>query len=198
MGTARAPVVGSGRAPAWIARVRMPQSRSAGSLIPLTVQSLGMTTLPGPLVDATWLAEHLDANDVRVLEATAYLDPPSQPGKAYDLRSGRAEWEHSHILGGAFADVIDDLAEPGPLNFTFPSPERFAAGMSALGVEDGTAVVIYDRNGMTWSTRVWWLLRAYGFDNAGVLDGGWSGWAGPVSDEPARPRAASLTPCFPP
>ena len=45
-----------------------------------------MTTLPGPLVDATWLAEHLDASDLRVLEATAYLDPPSQPGKAYDLR----------------------------------------------------------------------------------------------------------------
>ena len=71
-----------------------------------------MTTLPGPLVDATWLAEHLDASDLRVLETTAYLDPPSDPGKAYDIRSGRTEWEHSHILGSAFADVIDDLAEP--------------------------------------------------------------------------------------
>jgi thiosulfate/3-mercaptopyruvate sulfurtransferase len=163
--------------------------------MPLTVQSLGMTTLPGPLVDATWLAEHLDAGDLRVLETTAYLDPPSTPGKAYDIRSGRAEWEQSHILGSAFADVVHDLAEPdSPLNFTFPSPERFAAGMSALGVEDGTAVVIYDRNGMTWSTRLWWLLRAYGFDNAAVLDGGWSAWAGPVSDEPAPRHEASFAP----
>ena len=63
--------------------------------------------------------------------------------------------------------------------------------MSALGVEDGTAVVIYDRNGMTWSTRVWWLLRAYGFDDAAVLDGGWQAWTDegrPTSTEPA-PRA---------
>jgi thiosulfate/3-mercaptopyruvate sulfurtransferase len=150
----------------------------------LTVQSLAMTTLPGPLVDPLWLAEHLDAGDLRVLETTAWLDPAD--GKPYEIRSGRPEWEKAHIAGSAFADVVHDLAEPHPtLNFTFPSPERFAAGMSALGVEDGTAVVLYDRNGMTWSTRLWWLLRAYGFDNAGVLDGGWASWEGPVTDEPA-------------
>ena len=33
--------------------------------MPRTVQSLAMTTLPGPLVYATWLAEHLDAGDLR-------------------------------------------------------------------------------------------------------------------------------------
>src|ERR1700755_1013229 len=33
MGTALAPVVGSGRAPAWIARVRIPHRRSSGSLM---------------------------------------------------------------------------------------------------------------------------------------------------------------------
>src|SRR3954453_1176878 len=97
MGTARAPVVGSGRAPAWMARVRIPQSRSSGSLMPLTVQSGAMTTLPGPLVEPPWLVEHLDASDLRVLETTAYLDPPSAPGTAYDIRSGRPEWEASHI-----------------------------------------------------------------------------------------------------
>jgi thiosulfate/3-mercaptopyruvate sulfurtransferase len=159
----------------------------------VTVQSSRMTTLPGALVDAGWLVEHLDASDLRVLEATAWLDPPTTPGKPYDVRSGRAEWETSHILGSAFADVVHDLAEPHPtLNFMFPSPERFAAGMSALGVEDGTVVVIYDRNGMTWSTRVWWLLRAYGFDAAAVLDGGWHGWSGPVSAEPPPRREASF------
>src|SRR3954468_15919737 len=110
MGTARAPVVGSGRAPAWIARVRLPQSRSSGSLMAVTVQSGAMTTLPGPLVDPTWLVEHLDASDLRVLEATAWLDAPSTPGKPYDVRSGRAEWETAHIVGSAFADVVHDLA----------------------------------------------------------------------------------------
>ena len=67
--------------------------------------------------------------------------------------------------------------------------------MSALGVEDGTVVVIYDRNGMTWSTRVWWLLRAYGFDDAAVLDGGWQALGRARSATTRRPQHdASFTP----
>ena len=58
--------------------------------------------------------------------------------------------------------------------------------------------MIYDRNGMTWSTRVWWLLRAYGFDDAAVLDGGWKAWTaeGRRSSDRARRRThdASFTP----
>jgi thiosulfate/3-mercaptopyruvate sulfurtransferase len=160
------------------------------------LQSGAMSILPGPLVETGWLAAHLD--DVRILESTAWLDPPTQEGKPYDVRSGRADWEREHIPGSAFADVVHDLAEPHPtLNFTFPSPRRFAAGMSALGVEDGVAVVIYDRNGMTWSTRLWWLLRAYGFDDAAILDGGFEAWTAegrPVSSDPAPERSASFTP----
>jgi thiosulfate/3-mercaptopyruvate sulfurtransferase len=151
--------------------------------------------VPGPLVDPTWLADHLD--EVRVIEATAYLDPPIAAGKPYHPRAGRAEYDAGHIPGAAFADLVDGLAEPDDeLNFTFPSPERFAAGMSALGVEDGTPVVVYDRNGMMWATRLWWLLRAYGFDDAAVLDGGFDAWVAegrPVTTEPPAPREARFT-----
>jgi thiosulfate/3-mercaptopyruvate sulfurtransferase len=156
--------------------------------------------MAGALVDTAWLADHLD--DVRVIEATAYLDPPIKPGKPYHPRAGRAEYDAGHIPGAAFADLVEGLAEPDPeLNFTFPTPERFAAGMSALGVEDGTTVVIYDRNGMMWSTRLWWLLRAYGFDDAAVLDGGFDAWTAagrPVSTDPPAPRDANFSPRFRP
>ena len=57
--------------------------------------------------------------------------------------------------------------------------------------------MIYDRNGMTWSTRVWWLLRAYGFDDAGGARRRLAGLGrGPVSDRagarsaPRRSRRA--------
>src|SRR3954469_25211128 len=160
------------------------------------LQSGGMSILPGPLVEAGWLASHLD--DVIVLEATAWLDPPLRAGQPYDVRSGRADWEESHIPGSAFADVVHDLAEPHPtLNFTFPSPERFTAGMSALGVEDGVAVVAYDRNGMTWATRLWWLLHSYGFDDASVLNGGFAAWVREgraVTAEPPPERIARFVP----
>jgi thiosulfate/3-mercaptopyruvate sulfurtransferase len=157
-----------------------------------------MPLLPGQLVGTEWLAAHVGAPGLRVIEATAYLDPPIREGKPYHPRAGRREFDSGHIPGAGFADLVAGLAEPDPeLNFTFPSPERFAAGMSALGVEDGTAVVAYDRNGMMWATRLWWLLRAYGFDAAAVLDGGFDAWVGegrPVSTEPAPARSATFTP----
>src|SRR4051794_18665338 len=176
----------------------MPQSRSSGWLMDGKLQSGGMSILPGPLVESDWLAAHLD--DVVVLEATAWLDPPARAGKPYDVRSGRPDWEESHIPGSAFADVVGDLAEPHPeLNFTFPSRERFEAGMSALGVEDGVAVVAYDRNGMTWATRLWWLLRAYGVDDAAGLHGGVSartagGRPGSAPPAPERPGGGGPPP----
>jgi thiosulfate/3-mercaptopyruvate sulfurtransferase len=159
------------------------------------LQSGAMTILPGPLVETDWLEAHL--GDVRVLEATAYLDPPIVEGKPYHPRAGRPEFDAAHIPGAAFADVVNDLAEPHEsLNFTFPARERFEAGMSALGVEDGVAVVVYDRNGMMWATRLWWLLRAYGFDDAAVLNGGFDAWTAegrPVSAQPPSSRRASFT-----
>lgn len=157
-----------------------------------------MTTLPGPLVDGDWLQARLGEDDLRIIECTSYLDPPSTPGHPYDVRSGRADWAAGHIPGSAYVDVNRDLAEPhSRLNFTLPSPERFAGGMSAVGVQDGTVVVLYDRAGPMWATRVWWLLRTYGFDAAAVLDGGWEGWTAdgrPVSTEPPPERAAHFTP----
>src|SRR5262249_46819780 len=45
-----------------------------------------------------------------------------------------------------------------------------------------------------WATRLWWMLRNYGFDNAAVLNGGFQKWqreARPVETGPARPRPAA-------
>jgi thiosulfate/3-mercaptopyruvate sulfurtransferase len=119
--------------------------------------------------------------------------------------SGRANWAAGHIPGSAFADLVTDLSDPeSRLPFTMPSPERFATAMSALGVGAGTHVVCYDANYSMWATRVWWMLRAFGFDDAAVLDGGWKKWAAegcPVSIEPpayppalfdARPRPSLI------
>ena len=57
-----------------------------------------------------------------------------------------------------------------------PAPEYFAAAMEALGIGQGTRVVLYDRRMTMWATRVFWMLRAFGFDNCAVLDGGWKTW----------------------
>lgn len=128
------------------------------------------------LVSASWLAAQLGEGDLRVLDCTVLLTP--QPGGgSYSVESGRAAWATSHIPGSAFADIAGDLSDPdSPLRFTLPSPERFAEAMGALGVGDGNRVVLYDSRVNMWAARLWWMLRAFGFDNAAVLDGGWRAW----------------------
>ncbi len=144
-----------------------------------------------PLVSTEWLAAELGAPDLRIVETTVWL---RRTPEGYETVSGRPDWERAHIPGSAFADLLSGLADPDtPLPCMAPDDARFAAGMEALGIGEGTRVVVYDRTGSPeWSTRLWWMLRAYGFDAAAVLDGGWRAWTGegrPVTAEPppARP-----------
>ncbi len=67
-----------------------------------------------------------------------------------------------------------------------PPVEQFTAAMSTYGVGDGVRVVLYDNQLNMWATRVWWMLRAMGFDDAAVLNGGWHKWTAegrPISTE---------------
>jgi thiosulfate/3-mercaptopyruvate sulfurtransferase len=55
-------------------------------------------------------------------------------------------------------------------------PEDFAAAMRRFGISNGSRVVTYSTGNPWWATRVWWLLREFGHDNAAVLNGGWQKW----------------------
>jgi thiosulfate/3-mercaptopyruvate sulfurtransferase len=64
--------------------------------------------------------------------------------------------------------------------------------MARLGVGEGTRVVLYDRAVNMWAARVWWMLRAIGFDDAAILNGGWRKWT-------LEGRGVSTEPCaYPP
>jgi thiosulfate/3-mercaptopyruvate sulfurtransferase len=137
------------------------------------------------LVNTDWLAEHLNDADLRVLDCTVLLEPAE--GGGYRTVSGRDRWSRSHIPGSSFADLAGDLADPdSPLRFMLPSADRFAAAMGRLGVGVGTRVVLYDGRLNMWAARLWWMLRAFGFDDVAVLDGGWKAWTAarlPTTDE---------------
>ena len=78
-----------------------------------------------------------------------------------------------------------------------PPAEQFAAVMSRIGVGEGARVVLYDDFLGMYAARIWWMLRAFGFDNAAVLNGGWQKWTSegrPVSTEPATYPPATFVP----
>jgi len=57
--------------------------------------------------------------------------------------------------------------------------------------------LVYDDTNSLFSARVWWSLRAYGFDSCRILDGGFPAWEAesrPVSNASAAPAPASFLP----
>jgi thiosulfate/3-mercaptopyruvate sulfurtransferase len=134
------------------------------------------TVLPGPLVSAQWLADHLGAEGLVVLDASVvnYVRPDGRTGYI----SGHEQYLlDGHIPGAVFADLIDELSDPaGRHPFTRPDAARFAEAAGALGVGDDTTVVVYDSAHGQWAARLWWLFRAFGDDRVAVLDGGLTSW----------------------
>ncbi len=144
---------------------------------------------PEYIVETDWLADHLDDVGVRVLDCTTHLMPPTISGP-YDVVSGRADFEKAHIPGAGFADIDTELSDKSHrLHFMLPPPELFADSIGALGVGDDTKVILYSTANHWWATRLWWMLRVFGHDNAAVLNGGlqkWSREGRAVEQGPAR------------
>jgi thiosulfate/3-mercaptopyruvate sulfurtransferase len=144
----------------------------------------------GLLIDTDALAERLGDPALRIFDCTVNLDIGPD---GLRISSGRDAWAASHVPGSDFLDLVTELSDPtSPYRFMLPSAEQFAEVMSRHGVGDGVRVVLYDRYRSMWAARVWWMLRAYGFDDAVLLDGGWAKWAQEgrttASDDARYPR----------
>ena len=132
---------------------------------------------PQYLVETDWLEKHLDDPNLRILDCTSYLPDYFEKSEVVK-ESGRANWEKGHIPGSAYVDLIEELSDPAKPHFMYPMPpaDQFAAVMSRAGVEEGVRVILYDGWLNIWAARVWWMLRAFGFEDAAVLNGGWQKW----------------------
>ena len=147
---------------------------------------------PEFLIETEALERQLGSPDLRILDCTTHLIP--DPNITYQVVPGRADFEKGHIPGAQFVDLQGDLSDKNHrFRFMLPSAEAFAAAMSGFGVGEGTRVVLYSTANPWWATRVWWMLRVFGFDNAAVLNGGWQKWSRegrPAETGPAKSRAS--------
>lgn len=134
-----------------------------------------------PIVSPAWLADHIAAPDLRIVDATWFL--PGDPRNAKDLYQTR------RIPGAAFFD-IDEIADTASeLPHMLPAPEKFASRMKKLGIGDGCRVVVYDSQGLFSAARVWWTFRVMGHEDVAVLDGGFPAWErGGYEIETGAPR----------
>ena len=135
---------------------------------------------PEYLVDAQWVAAHLDDPNLVVLDG--------------DVEAG---YLRGHIPGAVL--VPDNYAkDPDTGRVHILAPDKFARFCENLGIGDDTLVVTYDNNQSLYAARLWWCLNYYGHTNVKVLDGGWRAWVNgghPVSfDRVAGKPGAAFTP----
>jgi thiosulfate/3-mercaptopyruvate sulfurtransferase len=135
-----------------------------------------MTVITSPLVSTQWLADHLGAESLLVVDASV-LNHTQPDGRSGYLSGHELYLLEGHIPGAVFADLLEEFADPdGAFPVTRPSAERFAAAASALGIGPDTTVIVYDSTVGQWAARFWWILRSFGHDAAAVLDGGLTAW----------------------
>jgi thiosulfate/3-mercaptopyruvate sulfurtransferase len=120
------------------------------------------------LVSTQWLADHLSAPDIVVVDGSFYL--------AMMKRDARAEYLGAHIPGAVFFDIDEISDHTIDLPHMLPRPEAFSSAMRQLGIGDGETVVIYDGSGLYSAPRVWWTFRAFGVKDVFILDGGFPKW----------------------
>ncbi|MCH4269490.1 MAG: 3-mercaptopyruvate sulfurtransferase [Brevundimonas sp.] len=125
-----------------------------------------MSTTDTPLISTDALAARLDVSDLRIIDASWWLDG----------RDARSDFERERLPGAVFFDLdaVSDRESPYP--HMLPSPQAFAEAMGAMGVEETDDIVVYDAQGLFSAARVWWTLRTMGARRVRVLDGGLPKW----------------------
>jgi len=146
-------------------------SKVVGAVIVASVATIGTAALGAtPLVDAAWLNDHLDDENVVVLDIRSPL-----------AGSSKDEYLKGHVPGaihseypGAWRTTRDNVAG------VMPSVEKLEAYLSELGVAEGKTVVIVPNGNSSLdfgaAARVYWTFKVLGHDDVSILDGGHAAW----------------------
>ena len=139
---------------------------------------------PDFLVPSEWLEEHIDDDNLTVLEVRYY------PHRYLTI---------GHIPGAVqvarFLDLGDNTGQ-GTL-MKFPSREAFQATLRAWGVNNDSTLVLYDDSASALASRLYFLLKLYGFnmDHVKILNGGTVAWQAfnDLEQEEVFPEAGNVT-----
>jgi thiosulfate/3-mercaptopyruvate sulfurtransferase len=114
--------------------------------------------VPGPLVDAGWLAERIGAPGL----ALVHVDGDS---------SGYYSAHLPQALPLDWHDELHERTRRGPL-----SQHHFEELMQRKGIEPDTHVVLYGTGEGEFAAHAFWLFRYYQHERVSLLDGGLRAW----------------------
>ena len=126
------------------------------------------------LVETDWLESNLENPNIRIFDCTVWLNP--HPKKIYTIVSGKKDYDEGHIPNSDFLNLEDISLKNTPYPFMMSDNKTFDKIMSLKGIGPDTHVILYSRVNIQWATRVWWMLKSMGFNNASILNGGFDRW----------------------
>jgi thiosulfate/3-mercaptopyruvate sulfurtransferase len=112
-----------------------------------------MSAPVSPLVEADWIAEHLDDPTVRLVEVDV----------------SQAAYEQGHIPGSVLWNAYTDLRHP---DYSPVGTGEFERLLSRSGLTPEMSVVFYGYG----SHLGFWLMKAYGHDQVRLMDGTRDKW----------------------
>lgn len=113
---------------------------------------------PEYLVETEWVAEHLNAPNIRIIES-------NEDQLLYDI---------SHIPGAVKVDWFTTLQDS--LRRDFISREEFETLCSDLGINNNTTLVFYGDKNNWFACYALWLFQYYGHQDVKVMNGGRAKW----------------------
>ncbi len=119
-----------------------------------------------PVVSAEWLNTHLQVENLLVFDASI----PKVVGNTSELSEAQIPKTQFFDIKKAFSDAS------GAFPNTIPSETQFQTEARKLGINNDSAIVIYDDKGIYSSARVWWLFKVFGYTNIAILNGGLPEW----------------------
>jgi thiosulfate/3-mercaptopyruvate sulfurtransferase len=147
--------------------------------------------VPGPLVDTEWLANHLD--DTTVLDVRTSRTSFAKKSRhaaavnpcGVTKKKAQAPVKVAGHIPGAVLILWKDAREKRKINGEelegmVLSQPAFEKLMQESGVTNDSAVVITsngeDFKDVLLATRLYWMMKYYGYTNIAILDGGTKKW----------------------
>ncbi|MBM7661356.1 thiosulfate/3-mercaptopyruvate sulfurtransferase [Bacillus mesophilus] len=127
-----------------------------------------------------WVAQHLNDENVRLIDCRFQLNNPQAGIDAYN---------RSHLPNAVYLDLEKDLSGPVKEHggrHPLPNIEELANKLSQLGIDEKVTVVAYDDQNGAMASRCWWLLNYLGHENVFIMNGSFKSWENqqlPLSSE---------------
>jgi thiosulfate/3-mercaptopyruvate sulfurtransferase len=131
------------------------------------------------LVETEWVAEHLDDDDIRIVE----------------VDENPALYADAHIPGAIGFDWRQNLQDP--VRRDFLSPQDFGELMGGRGISNDHTVVLYGDRNNWFAAYTYWYFLYYGHDKVKLINGPREKWISEgretTTDVPSHPAATFET-----